>query len=151
MKPLVIAVIATLFIMAAGPQSQAPRRTRWPFELRDSANSTVRRLPGTLQLDSDIVAFRPSSGSYVLGDGSLGALPAPLVPDSCVRLVGTAELYRTPYRDRDSVFINFTPGASDCGLNVHGAVRGDSVSGAWYQPSIRGYRAKGRFVMWRDQ
>ncbi len=124
MKPLVIAVIATLFIMAAGPQSQAPRRTRWPFEL---------------------------SGSYVLGDGSLGALPAPLVPDSCVRLVGTAELYRTPYRDRDSVFINFTPGASDCGLNVHGAVRGDSVSGAWYQPSIRGYRAKGRFVMWRDQ
>jgi|SRR6267143_1517883 len=151
MKSLFIGVIAALFIKAGAPESQAPPRSHWLFELRDSANSTMHRLPGTLQLDSDIVAFRPLSGSYVLGDGSLGALPTPLVPDPCVSLVGTAELYRTPYRDRDSVFINFTPDAGDCGLNVHGTVRGDSISGTWYQPSIRGYRAKGRFVMWREQ
>src|SRR6266581_947538 len=150
MEFVFIAVIAALFMMGAS-QSQAPLRTRWLFEFRDSARGTVRKLPGTLELDSDMVAFRPLSGSFVLGEGSLGALLEPLVPDPCVSLVGKAELYRTPFRDRDSVFINFTPDAADCGLNVHGALRADSVFGSWYQPGFSGYRAKGPFVMWRER
>ena len=151
MKFFFTAVIVTSFIMTAAAQSQVPPRTRWLFELRDSASGTVHRLPGTLQLDSDLVVFHPLSASYVLGGGSPGAPPTPLVPDPCVSFVGKAELYRTPYKDGDSVFINFTPDAADCGLNVHGFVRADSVIGTWYQPGMRGYRAQGRFVMWRER
>ena len=149
MKAVSQLVIGTL-LAASAARFQHPSRTRWRFELRSGDRPTVVRLPGSLELDPDLIGsdrLSAGSGDDVLGKDSLQTLPAPLEPDPCVPPAGKADVFQT----HDSVFINFTlPHASDCGLIVHGAVRSDTVVGTWYQRADSGYRGKGPFVMWRE-
>ncbi len=143
----VVVLVSAMLVLSA---SHAPNRpgTLWLFELRESEQPAALRLPGSLSLDSAAsINARRAQAEFTLGTGSVGAVLAPLVPDHCVSAAGTAELSRR----RDSVFIELSPHARDCGLIARGVVQSDTVSGSWYQPRFSGYAAQGPFVMWRQR
>jgi len=51
----------------------------------------------------------------------------------------------------DVTFLNFTPGAADCGFSASGAFFGDSLIGTWNEESFHGPVAAGRFRMVRTR
>jgi hypothetical protein len=141
-------LVVPVLIVAFGVSREHPSQ-RWLLELRGAEKSSFGvSLPGTLELSSaGPVSSGRSSGEFSLGDGSLGPLPPPLVSDPCVALAGTAELSR----HRDSVTIDFSPHAGDCGLIARGIVHSDTVSGTWSQARFSGVAAQGPFRMWRQR
>ena len=144
MQTILLVLLATAVLRGS---QQGQTGTRWIFELRDSSAHSTRKLPGTLELRGASISANRASGDFILGEGSLGATLTPLVPDGCITAVGTAELSRR----HDSLVVNFSPNAHDCGLVARGVVRSDTVSGMWYQPAFSGYKAQGPFVMWRQR
>src|SRR5258708_29963655 len=117
----------------------------WVFELRSSraGHGPSDKVVGTLELSSnESIKAQRAAGTF-----SLGALGPPLAPDPCLKVTGESALFRR----RDSLQIDFTPLASDCGLVAEGVVRPDTVSWIWYQPRFTGDAARGPFLMWRGR
>jgi hypothetical protein len=117
----------------------------WVIDFRPArgSGSTNRRGSATLELDVVTVAHvgRVVEGPYTLGMAGLAR------PDPCMTLQGKARLLRVgPH----SVKVDFHQGFN-CGLQVSGVVRGDSVFGKWYQRSAKGTVAQGTFVMRRQR
>src|SRR5438552_17866025 len=97
MKAVSQLVIGTL-LAASAARFQHPSRTRWRFELRSGDRPTVVRLPGSLELDPDLVGsdrLSAGSGDYVLRKDCLQTLRAPLAPDPRVSPAGEADVSPT--------------------------------------------------------
>ena len=150
MKPGLVLLTVGLVLPVALSQSRNVVSTRWILEFRDSSKPSERGLVGTLELTSGSSITMPRSfGNFTLGEASLGARLAPLIDNSCLNVVGKADLSRR----HDSLVIDFLPHPKGCGLIASGVVRSDTVTGSWYQQGYTTHApeivAKGRFSMWR--
>ena len=92
---------------------------------------------GTIVLSDTIILHGP--------DGLTGAADISL-PVSCFH--AGAAVFPVSLR-RDSVTIDFTPNAYDCGLWAIGRLSADTIIGRWYKPAFAGSASAGRFRMVR--
>lgn len=140
--PCLIAALSALG--APGMRAQSPALAgHWVIAFRPAGHSGPSSARGTATLDLGVVTDphrgRVIEGPYTLALGSLAR------PDPCLTLQGKARLVRTGTR---TVQVDFHQGFN-CGIQVSGVVRGDSVVGSWYQRSPKGRLAHGTFVMRR--
>lgn len=115
----------------------------WVIDLRPRSGVHSPLHHGVVALSLEVVA-KPRQPKILQGPYSL-ALQGLTRPDPCITTGGTARVLLVR---RDSVRIDLRQGFN-CGLRIAGRVRGDSVTGTWYQPSATGVVARGRFTMTR--
>ena len=144
----VIAIVLALRVTALsdkGPQSPSQLLGTWHVALHADARGRTYQRPVAAKA-SGTITF-----SQFLGTDSVRAHAdidfKPLGGPPCfwrsdatlpIRVAG------------DSIEIDFTPGAADCGLYVWARIHGDTVSGTWAEPSIRiGAGTRGTIQMTR--
>src|SRR6185312_9610638 len=109
MMALRLVVVGVMAVTLTWPGSYSD--SHWMFELRTAENRSVAvEAIGALSfLRDQSIESSNASAEFLLGDGSFGPLPAPLVADPCLKQAGMAELSRRG----DSIMIDFTPHARD--------------------------------------
>ena len=116
----------------------------WVIDFKPRSAPSTSNRKGTATLELDVVTV-PHVGRVVEGPYAL-SMAGLTQPDPCMTLQGKARLVRT---GTHTVKVDFHQGFN-CGLQVSGVVRGDSVVGKWYQRSAKGTVATGTFVMRRQ-
>lgn len=132
-------------ILVAQDPGLVKLKGNWVIDFRPARTSGAANRRGTATLELEVVTV-PRVGRVVEGPYTLG-MAGLTRPDPCMTLQGKARLLRT---GAHSVKVDFHQGFN-CGLQVSGVVRGDSVVGKWYQRSAKGTVASGTFVMRRQR
>jgi hypothetical protein len=115
------------------------------IELGRASSGTV--LNGTLSIQDSLVGWAGRPPAFLRADFEVDFSPALGRPLSCFDPTARV-LTATVHGDSADLWV--TPYAADCGLNITGALKGDSLSGTWVEPSYAGAQSWGRVWMHRQ-